>query len=152
MILFFACVGMLLLGYFVYGRFIDRMFGSDPSRKTPAETMEDGVDFIKLPTWKIFLIQLLNIAGLGPIYGPILGALYGPVALVWIVFGCIFAGAVHDYFSGMLSVRYDGQSVPDVVGTTWAAGSNSSCGVFQSFCSSWWVSSFFWVRRPCCRA
>ena len=78
--------------------------------------MADGVDYIKLPPWKIFLIQLLNIAGLGPIYGPILGALYGPVALIWIVFGCIFAGAVHDYFSGMLSVRHDGQSIPDVVG------------------------------------
>jgi hypothetical protein len=107
---------MLILGYLVYGRLIDRLFGSDPKRPTPAVTMEDGVDYIKLPPWKIFLIQLLNIAGLGPIYGPILGALYGPVALIWIVIGCIFAGAVHDYFSGMLSVRYGGQSVPDVVG------------------------------------
>lgn len=116
MLLFIASVVALLLGYFVYGRIIDRMFGADPSRPTPAETMEDGVDYIKLPVWRIFLIQLLNIAGLGPIYGPILGALYGPVALIWIVFGCIFAGAVHDYISGMLSVRYDGQSIPDVVG------------------------------------
>jgi carbon starvation protein CstA len=116
MILFFASVGVLLLGYLIYGTVIDRLFGSDPTRKTPAETMADGVDYLKLPPWKIFLIQLLNIAGLGPIYGPILGALYGPVALIWIVFGCIFAGAVHDYFSGMLSVRYDGESVPDVVG------------------------------------
>ncbi len=116
MILFFASVGLLLLGYLIYGKLIDRLFGADPSRPTPAVTMEDGVDYIKMPAWKIFLIQLLNIAGLGPIYGPILGALYGPVALIWIVFGCIFAGAVHDYFSGMLSVRYDGQSVPDVVG------------------------------------
>lgn len=116
MILFFTSVGVLILGYLVYGRLIDRLFGSDPARPTPAVTMEDGVDYIKLPPWKIFLIQLLNIAGLGPIYGPILGALYGPVALIWIVFGCIFAGAVHDYFSGMLSVRYDGQSIPDVVG------------------------------------
>ena len=116
MLLFIASVVALLLGYFVYGRIIDRMFGADPSRPTPAETMEDGVDYIKLPVWRIFLIQLLNIAGLGPIYGPILGALYGPVALIWIVFGSIFAGAVHDYISGMLSVRYDGQSIPDVVG------------------------------------
>ena len=77
--------------------------------------MADGVDYVKMPPWKIFLIQLLNIAGLGPIYGAILGALYGPVALVWIVFGCIFAGAVHDYFSGV-SVRHDGESIPDVVG------------------------------------
>jgi carbon starvation protein CstA len=109
-------VGMLVLGYLIYGRMIDRLFGADPARKTPAETMEDGIDYVKLPTWKIFLIQLLNIAGLGPIYGPILGALYGPVALIWIVIGCIFAGAVHDYFSGMLSVRYAGASIPDVVG------------------------------------
>ena len=113
---FFASVGMLILGYFVYGKVIDRLFGADASRPTPAVTKEDGVDYVKLPPWKIFLIQLLNIAGLGPIYGPILGALYGPVALLWIVFGCIFAGAVHDYFSGMLSVRYGGESVPDVVG------------------------------------
>ncbi len=113
---FFASVTLLILGFLVYGKVIDRMFGADPNRPTPAQTMEDGVDFIMLPTWKIFLIQLLNIAGLGPIYGPILGALYGPVALIWIVFGCIFAGAVHDYFSGMLSVRYNGESVPDVVG------------------------------------
>ena len=116
MIYFFASVGMLILGYFIYGKLIDHLFGADSSRLTPAVTKEDGVDYIKLPPWKIFLIQLLNIAGLGPIYGPILGALYGPVALIWIVFGCIFAGAVHDYFSGMLSVRYDGESVPDVVG------------------------------------
>jgi carbon starvation protein CstA len=116
MVIFFACLGLLLLGYCIYGGIIDRLFGADASRKTPAEALEDGVDYVKMPPWKIFLIQLLNIAGLGPIYGPILGALYGPVALLWIVFGCIFAGAVHDYFSGMLSVRYDGQSVPDVVG------------------------------------
>ncbi len=116
MILFFASVSALLLGYFIYGMIVERIFGADPNRLTPAETMADGVDYIKMPTWKIFLIQLLNIAGLGPIYGPILGALYGPVALIWIVFGCIFGGAVHDYFSGMLSVRYRGESIPDVVG------------------------------------
>ncbi len=116
MMLFFASVGMLVLGFLVYSKIIDRMFGADPARKTPAETMEDGVDYIRLPPWKIFLIQLLNIAGLGPIYGPILGALYGPVALIWVVFGCSFAGAVHDYFSGMLSLRHNGESVPDVVG------------------------------------
>jgi carbon starvation protein CstA len=116
MILFFSSVGLLLLGYFVYGAIVDRAFGVDPSRPTPAVTMEDGVDYMVMPTWKIFLIQLLNIAGLGPIYGPILGALYGPVALIWIVFGCIFGGAVHDYFSGMLSVRYEGRGVPDIVG------------------------------------
>ena len=116
MLLFFASVAFLIIGYFFYGRIIDKLFAADPARPTPAVTMADGVDYMELPVWKIFLIQLLNIAGLGPIFGPILGALYGPVALIWIVLGCIFAGAVHDYFSGMLSVRYEGQSVPDVVG------------------------------------
>ncbi|MBW1981628.1 MAG: carbon starvation protein A [Deltaproteobacteria bacterium] len=116
MLLFFASVGALILGFFIYGSIIDRMFGADASRQTPAEIMADGVDYMMLPPWKIFLIQLLNIAGLGPIYGPILGALYGPSALIWIVFGCIFGGAVHDYFSGMLSVRHNGESIPDVVG------------------------------------
>ncbi len=131
MIYFFASVGMLIFGYLVYGQVIDRLFGADPARPTPAVRMEDGVDFVRLPTWKIFLIQLLNIAGLGPIYGPILGALYGPVALVWIVFGCIFAGAVHDYFSGMLSVRYDGQSIPDVVGRNLGTGFQQFMRVFS---------------------
>lgn len=93
--------------------------------------MADGVDYLTMPTWKVFLIQLLNIAGLGPIYGPILGALYGPVALIWIVFGCIFGGAVHDYFSGMLSVRYNGQSVPDVVGHNLGNGFKQFMRVFS---------------------
>lgn len=116
MLIFFACVALLVIGYYVYGQIIDRIFGSDENRVTPAVALNDGVDYVEMPTWKIFLIQLLNIAGLGPIFGPILGALYGPSALLWIVFGSIFAGAVHDYFSGMLSMRYDGASVPDVVG------------------------------------
>ena len=113
---FFLCLGLLVGGYFIYGSIVDRIFQPDPDRKTPAIAMADGVDFVEMPTWKIFLIQLLNIAGLGPVFGPILGALYGPVALLWIVFGCIFAGAVHDYFSGMMSLRYKGCSVPDMVG------------------------------------
>lgn len=116
MLIFFACVALLIAGYYVYGQIIDRIFGSDENRVTPAIAINDGVDFVEMPTWKIFLIQLLNIAGLGPIFGPILGALYGPSALLWIVIGSIFAGAVHDYFSGMLSMRYNGASVPDVVG------------------------------------
>ncbi len=116
MLYFFACIGLLIAGYFIYGTFVDRIFGADPNRPTPAKTLNDGVDYVEMSPAKIFLIQLLNIAGLGPIFGPILGALYGPSALLWIVLGSIFAGAVHDYFSGMLSVRHDGQSVPDVVG------------------------------------
>jgi len=116
MVLFFSCVGLLILGYFTYGIFVEKVFGIDPNRKTPAITMEDGVDYISMPTWKVFFIQLLDIAGLGPIFGPILAALYGPSALLWIVIGCIFAGAVHDYFSGMLSIRGNGKSIPEVVG------------------------------------
>jgi carbon starvation protein CstA len=131
MVLFFVSVGALILGFFIYGSIVDRIFGADPARLTPAVTKEDGVDYIKMPTWKIFLIQLLNIAGLGPIFGPILGALYGPVALIWIVFGCIFGGAVHDYFSGMLSVRYGGQSVPDVVGHNLGNGFRQFMRVFS---------------------
>lgn len=116
MLLFLLSVAALVIGYYTYGKLVDKLFGADASRPTPAHTMRDGVDFVEMPAWKIFLIQLLNIAGLGPIFGPILGALYGPSALLWIVLGCIFAGAVHDYFSGMLSLRYNGASVPDVVG------------------------------------
>ncbi|MDR2696585.1 MAG: carbon starvation protein A [Deltaproteobacteria bacterium] len=114
-VFFFVCLGLLLGGYFVYGALVDRVFQPDENRPTPARTMADGVDFVEMPAWRVFLIQLLNISGLGPVFGPILGALYGPVALLWIVFGCIFVGAVHDYFSGMLSIRYQGKSVPDIV-------------------------------------
>ncbi|MEG6506058.1 carbon starvation CstA family protein [Nitratidesulfovibrio sp. 1201_IL3209] len=113
---FLLSLAALIGGYVVYSRVVERMFGVDNCRATPACTMADGVDYVKMNPKNIFLIQLLNIAGLGPVFGPILGALYGPWALVWIVLGSIFAGAVHDYFSGMLSVRYDGKSVPDVVG------------------------------------
>ena len=116
MIWFFLCVGLLVAGYFTYGKFIERLFGPRPELATPAITMADGVDYVPMSDKKVYLVQLLNIAGVGPIFGPILGALYGPVAMLWIVFGCIFAGAVHDYFSGMLSVRAKGASVPTVVG------------------------------------
>ncbi|MBM9614777.1 carbon starvation protein A [Desulfobulbus rhabdoformis] len=116
MTVFLLCLSLLVLGYIFYGAFVDRIIGSDPSRVTPATTMADGADYVKMHPAKVFLIQLLNIAGLGPIFGPILGALYGPSALIWIVFGAIFAGAVHDQFSGMLSVRHQGKSIPDVVG------------------------------------
>lgn len=116
MYIFFIAVAALILGYIIYGTIVERIFGPDPKRKTPALEINDGVDFIKMPTWKVFLIQLLNIAGVGPIFGPILGALYGPSALLWIVIGSIFGGAVHDYMSGMLSVRHRGESIPEVVG------------------------------------
>lgn len=116
MLWFLLCLGLLVGGYFTYGVFVEKIFGPKEALKTPAHTMTDGVDYVPMSNSKVWLVQLLNIAGLGPVFGPILGALYGPVALVWIVIGCIFAGAVHDYFSGMLSVRAGGASVPDVVG------------------------------------
>ena len=116
MLYFFSCVAALVLGYFLYGKFVDNAFGPEAARLTPARKLADGVDYVEMSPRKIFLIQLLNIAGLGPIFGPILGALYGPSALLWIVIGCIFGGAVHDYFSGMLSIRHGGKSIPDVVG------------------------------------
>lgn len=122
MLLFFGSVAALILGYFVYGRLVERLFVVDPGRPTPALTMADGVDYVAMKPWRIFLIQLLNIAGLGPIFGPILGALYGPAALLWIVLGTLFAGAVHDYFSGMLSVRHRGMSVPEVIGQELGTG------------------------------
>ena len=128
---FIASLLALLAGYFFYGKIVDRHFGADPSRETPAMTKSDGVDFVPLPWYKIFLIQFLNIAGLGPIFGAIMGALYGPAAFLWIVFGCIFAGATHDYFSGMLSVRHEGRSVPEVVGYYLGEGARKFMRVFS---------------------
>ena len=113
---FILAVVALIVGYIVYGSIVARIFGADPNRPTPAKTMADGVDYVEMPMWKVWLIQLLNIAGVGPVFGPILGALYGPVSLLWIVIGTIFAGAVHDYMSGMLSLRYNGSNVPTIVG------------------------------------
>ena len=113
---FLLAVAGLIVGYIIYGSIVAKIFGADENRPTPAKTMADGVDYVEMPMWKVWLIQLLNIAGVGPVFGPILGALYGPSALLWIVIGTIFAGAVHDYFSGMLSVRYKGANVPTIVG------------------------------------
>ncbi len=116
MISFVIALSLLVIGYFTYGKFVSNVFGADPKRTTPVHTMADGVDYVALPTWKIFLIQFLNIAGLGPIFGAIMGVMYGPAAFLWIVFGTIFAGAVHDYLSGMLSLRENGASLPEIVG------------------------------------
>ncbi|MBQ1637799.1 MAG: carbon starvation protein A [Bacteroidales bacterium] len=116
MISFILALLALVAGYFFYGRFVERVFGAD-DRPTPAVSKADGVDFMVLPSWKIFMIQFLNIAGTGPIFGAIMGAKFGPAAYLWIVFGCIFAGAVHDYLSGMLSVRHGGANLPDLIGT-----------------------------------
>ncbi|RUT78680.1 carbon starvation CstA family protein [Ancylomarina longa] len=116
MISFLGAITALVLAYFFYGKFIERFFGADDNKITPAIRLEDGVDFIPMPTWKMFTIQFLNIAGLGPIFGAILGAMYGPMSYIWIVLGCIFMGTVHDYFSGMLSIRNNGASLPEIVG------------------------------------
>ncbi len=116
MISFLLSIAVLIIGYFVYGKFIEKVFKVDRNRQTAAIRLRDDVDFVPLPAWKIFLIQFLNIAGLGPIFGAIAGAMFGPAAFLWIVLGSIFAGIVHDYFSGMLSLRHDGLSISEVVG------------------------------------
>ena len=113
---FLISIVALVLGYLLYGAFVERAFGPDPARRTPAIEKADGVDFIVMPTWKVYMIQFLNIAGTGPIFGAIMGAKFGPASYLWIVLGCIFAGAVHDYMCGMLSVRHGGASFPDLVG------------------------------------
>lgn len=115
MITFIISLIALVLGYVLYGKYMEHI-AAPSDAPTPAVTMNDGVDYIVLPNWKIFLIQFLNIAGTGPIFGAIIGMWYGPVAYLWIVFGCIFAGAMHDYFSGMLSIRHGGASLPELVG------------------------------------
>ncbi len=111
---FIISLCLLIIGYFVYGRYLEHVFGPD-DRPTPAIAKADGVDYVKMPYWKIFTIQFLNIAGTGPIFGAVMGAKFGPVAYLWIVFGCIFAGAMHDYLSGMLSMRNNGLDLPSLI-------------------------------------
>ncbi len=113
---FILALLLLIGGYFIYARVLERIMRPDANRATPAQTMADGVDYVVMPRWRIFLIQLLNIAGLGPIFGAVMGALYGPGALLWIVFGCILGGMVHDYFSGMISLRHKGENLPEILG------------------------------------
>lgn len=116
MITFFICLALLVTAYFTYGRYLERQVGIDPNAQTPCHRLADGVDYIHLPRWRVFLIQLLNIAGTGPIFGAILGACYGPVAFLWITLGGILMGAMHDFLSGVILVRHDGQSIPEVIG------------------------------------
>lgn len=130
MLWFLMCVAALIGGYFLYGTFVERIFGVKKHRQTPAYTKQDGVDFVPMSNKKVYLVQLLNIAGVGPIFGPIMGALYGPAAMLWIVLGCIFAGAVHDYFSGMLSVRNGGASVPTITGRYLGNGAKHFMNIF----------------------
>lgn len=116
MVTFIVCLVALIAAYFLYGGVMARIAGIDPKADVPSKTMYDGVDYIPMPRWRIFLIQLLNIAGTGPIFGAILGACYGPVAFLWITLGGIFIGAMHDYLSGVISLRNGGQSLPDIIG------------------------------------
>lgn len=130
MLSFTIALAVLIIGYFTYGAFVSKVFGVEPERPTPVQTMADGVDYVKLPTWKIFLIQFLNIAGLGPIFGAIMGVMYGPAAFLWIVLGTILAGGVHDYLSGMLSIRKGGASLPEIVGGELGRKVKAVMGVF----------------------
>ncbi|UJF16888.1 carbon starvation protein A [Vibrio sp. SS-MA-C1-2] len=127
---FLLSVAALIAGYFIYGRIVENIFGIQENRQTPAHSMADGVDYVPMSTPKVYLVQLLNIAGVGPIFGPIMGALYGPAAMLWIVVGCIFGGAVHDYFSGMLSIRNKGASVPTLTGRYLGNGAKHFMNVF----------------------
>ena len=116
MTLFLIGLVVLIGGYFIYGFIVERIFGTDPSLAMPAQTRADGVDYVILPTWKVFLIQFLNIAGLGPIFGALMCVMFGPAAFLWIALGTIFGGAVHDFISAMMSVRSQGDSLPELVG------------------------------------
>ena len=132
MISFLLSLLALVIGYLLYGRFVEKVFGPD-DRVTPAVAKADGVDFIVLPSWKIFMIQFLNIAGTGPIFGAIMGAQFGPAAYLWIVLGCIFAGATHDYLSGMLSIRHGGANLPEIIGAYLGNATKQVMLVFSVF-------------------
>ena len=121
----------LVLGYFLYGRLIEKIFGPDPNRATPAIEKGVGVDFVRMPSWMVFMVQFLNIAGTGPIFGAIMGAKFGPSSYLWIVLGCIFAGAVHDYLTGMMSVRNGGAGLPVLVGKYLGQGTRRVLGIFS---------------------
>lgn len=160
MISFVLSLVALVLGYLLYGRFVEKVFGPD-NRETPAVAKADGIDYLVLPSWKIFMIQFLNIAGTGPIFGAIMGAKFGPVAYLWIVFGCIFAGATHDYLSGMLSMRNGGAGLPELIGKYLGRSAKALMLVFTvlllvmvgtvfvyspaEILHSMWGSSLFWI-------
>lgn len=130
MITFFVCLAILLIGYATYGAFVEKVFHPD-DRETPCTRLEDGVDYTPIAPWRAFLIQLLNIAGLGPIFGALSGAIWGPSVMLWIVFGTIFAGAVHDFLSGMLSMRNDGASISEVTGIYLGNGMKTVMRIFS---------------------
>ena len=130
MVTFVVSIVALVLGYIFYGALVEKIFGVNKDRQTPAFTKQDGVDFIPMPLWKVFLIQFLNIAGTGPIFGAIGGILFGPAAYLWIVLGCIFAGAAHDFLSGMISLRKGGASLPEIIGDELGTGVRQVMRVF----------------------
>lgn len=131
MITFSIALAILILGYIFYGKYVSKVFGIDPGRPTPAMSKADGVDYVPMPTWKIFMIQFLNIAGLGPIFGAIMGSQFGTASYLWIVFGTIFAGAVHDFLAGMMSLRNNGESLPQMVGRYLGSGMRKTMTVFS---------------------
>lgn len=131
MITFCICLLLLVTAYFTYGRYLERIAGIDATAPTPSTRLADGVDYIRMPRWRTFLIQLLNIAGTGPIFGAILGACFGPVAFLWITFGGIFMGALHDFLSGVILVRNDGLSIPEVVGRYLGNGMRQFMRIFS---------------------
>ncbi|MGL5330044.1 MAG: carbon starvation CstA family protein [Peptostreptococcaceae bacterium] len=131
MITFSICLAILIIGYFIYGKLVERTVDLNSSAQTPAVKLQDGIDFMPMPWHKVFLIQFLNIAGTGPIFGAIMGALFGPVAFLWITFGTIFAGGVHDFFSGVISMKHNGASVSEIVGIYLGSGMKSVMRVFS---------------------
>ncbi|MBD5257367.1 MAG: carbon starvation protein A [Barnesiella sp.] len=133
MTLFLISLAVLIGGYLIYGVVVERVFGIDPKRLTPASSHPDGVDYVPLPAWKVFLIQFLNIAGIGPIFGAIMGVMYGPAAFLWISLGTIFGGAVHDFLSAMMSLRADGKSLPHLVGAELGRTVQNVMGLFTVF-------------------
>lgn len=130
MISFIVSVAVLIAGYAVYGKIVEKNFAPD-ERETPAVSVNDGVDYVPMPTWKVFLVQLLNIAGTGPIFGALGGALFGPIVYIWIIFGCIFAGSVHDYYCGMISLRHNGDSISELSGHYLGSGMRQVMRVFS---------------------
>lgn len=131
MITFFCCLALLVAAYFTYGRYLERQVGIDPKAETPCHRLYDGVDYVPMPRWRVFLVQLLNIAGTGPIFGAILGACFGPVAFLWITLGGILMGAMHDFISGVMLVRHDGLSIPEVVGHYLGSGMRQFMRLFS---------------------
>jgi carbon starvation protein CstA len=129
---FLIALAVLIGGYIIYGAIVEKIFGIEPNRVTPAFEKNDGIDYMPLPTWKVFLIQFLNIAGLGPIFGAIMGIMFGPAAFLWIVLGTIFGGAVHDFTSAMISIRSGGLSLPEIVGKELGMTIKKVMGLFSA--------------------